>query len=65
MVNLLNLKVIIYHGPNREKNPQVLASHDIVLTTYAIVGREVGMGSQESPDEPAVDDVSVTKLKFQ
>ncbi|XP_076952691.1 helicase-like transcription factor CHR28 isoform X2 [Bidens hawaiensis] len=35
------LEVLIYHGGNRTKNPAELASYDVVLTTYAIVGKEV------------------------
>ncbi|XP_076882624.1 helicase-like transcription factor CHR28 [Bidens hawaiensis] len=35
------LEVLIYHGGSRTKNPAELASYDVVLTTYAIVGKEV------------------------
>ncbi|XP_014667810.1 PREDICTED: transcription termination factor 2-like [Priapulus caudatus] len=50
------LKVLLYHGPNREKSVRMIASHDVVLTTYTIVGREVGRGQQESADDPAQDE---------
>ncbi|GAB1608843.1 transcription termination factor 2-like [Argonauta hians] len=36
------VSVVIYHGPHRERNINRLASKDIVLTTYRIVGMEVG-----------------------
>ncbi|KAK3610427.1 hypothetical protein CHS0354_016603 [Potamilus streckersoni] len=36
------LRVNLYHGPNREGNPLKLASYDVVLTTYNLVGKEVG-----------------------
>ncbi|CAH1783191.1 unnamed protein product [Owenia fusiformis] len=37
------LKVILYHGPNREPDINKLAESDVVLTTYSIVSREVGI----------------------
>lgn len=33
-------KVVIYHGQNRDKNASWLAEHDIIITTYSIVGME-------------------------
>ncbi|KAL8139848.1 hypothetical protein V2J09_005869 [Rumex salicifolius] len=35
------LRVLIYHGNKRTKNPLELAKYDVVLTTYAIVANEV------------------------
>ncbi|KAL8153806.1 hypothetical protein V2J09_011566 [Rumex salicifolius] len=35
------LKVLVYHGSNRTKDPSNLATYDVVLTTYAIVTNEV------------------------
>ncbi|KAM2658221.1 hypothetical protein EV2_020960 [Malus domestica] len=43
------LRVLIYHGGSRTKNPEELASYDVILTTYAIVTNEV-------PKQPLVDD---------
>lgn len=33
-------KIVIYHGQNRDKNASRLAEHDIIITTYSIVGME-------------------------
>lgn len=35
------LSVLVYHGANRIRNPEELASYGVVLTTYAIVAMEV------------------------
>ncbi|XP_022018166.1 helicase-like transcription factor CHR28 isoform X2 [Helianthus annuus] len=43
------LSVLVYHGPNRTKDPCELAKYDVVLTTYAIVSMEV-------PKQPLVDE---------
>jgi SWI/SNF-related matrix-associated actin-dependent regulator of chromatin subfamily A3 len=32
------LKVLIYHGPNRSTNAGYIAKHDVVITTYNIIG---------------------------
>lgn len=32
-----SLSVYIYHGPSREQNPAILASYDVVITTYNIL----------------------------
>lgn len=45
----VKLSVLVYHGGARTKDPQELAKHDIVLTTYSIVSNEV-------PRQPLVDD---------
>lgn len=47
--NKARLSVLIYHGPNRTKDPCELAKYDVVLTTYAIVSMEV-------PKQPLVDE---------
>lgn len=31
------LKVLVYHGQNRSNNEQELISHDVILTTYAVL----------------------------
>lgn len=43
------LKVLIYHGGTRTKDPSQLAAYDVVLTTYALVANEV-------PKQPVVDE---------
>uniref|UniRef100_A0A8C5BM89 Transcription termination factor 2 n=1 Tax=Gadus morhua TaxID=8049 RepID=A0A8C5BM89_GADMO len=35
------LSVYLYHGPNRQKNAALLASHDVVVTTYSLVSKEI------------------------
>ncbi|XP_071090765.1 transcription termination factor 2-like [Haliotis cracherodii] len=50
------LKVEVYHGANRERNILKLAKNDVVLTTYNIVSKEVGVVKGESADEPVTDD---------
>lgn len=35
------LSVYLYHGPNREKSAKLLADHDVVVTTYSLVSKEV------------------------
>ncbi|CAG5131816.1 unnamed protein product, partial [Candidula unifasciata] len=46
------LKFLVYHGPNREKNIRKLIDSDIVLTTYSIVGKEVGSDDTENAEDP-------------
>ncbi|PNW72987.1 hypothetical protein CHLRE_14g614400v5 [Chlamydomonas reinhardtii] len=36
-----NLKVYQYHGPERSSSPAVLCAQDVVLTSYAVLGREL------------------------
>nr|XP_017227107.1 PREDICTED: helicase-like transcription factor CHR28 [Daucus carota subsp. sativus] len=45
----VSLKVLIYHGSNRIKDPDELAAYDVVLTTYALVANEV-------PKQPVVNE---------
>uniref|UniRef100_A0A8D3CVV0 Transcription termination factor 2 n=1 Tax=Scophthalmus maximus TaxID=52904 RepID=A0A8D3CVV0_SCOMX len=35
------LTVCLYHGPNRERSAEVLADHDVVVTTYSLVSKEI------------------------
>ncbi|XP_061143817.1 transcription termination factor 2 isoform X1 [Syngnathus typhle] len=44
------LSVYLYHGPDRKKNARMLAQHDVVVTTYALVSRETP--SQKEVDKP-------------
>ncbi|KAG1654624.1 Transcription termination factor 2 [Nymphon striatum] len=43
------LKVLIYHGPSRERNIQRIVGHDVVITTYNIVSKEVGVVDKVKP----------------
>ncbi|XP_076317291.1 transcription termination factor 2-like isoform X6 [Tachypleus tridentatus] len=45
------LKVLLYHGSNREKCVSRLASCDIVITTYNLVSLEVGSGKEDKKNE--------------
>lgn len=45
------LSVYLYHGPNRQKNAAILASHDVVVTTYSLVSKEIPV--QEDPEKPS------------
>uniref|UniRef100_A0A914XWQ2 Helicase ATP-binding domain-containing protein n=1 Tax=Panagrolaimus superbus TaxID=310955 RepID=A0A914XWQ2_9BILA len=36
------LKVYVFHGPRRERDPMVLARNDIVITTYNTISSELG-----------------------
>ncbi|XP_048745647.2 transcription termination factor 2-like isoform X3 [Ostrea edulis] len=49
------LQVLMYHGQNREKNVHRLSDNDIVLTTYTLVGKEVGTVNVDA-DAPAKDE---------
>ncbi|XP_074643058.1 transcription termination factor 2-like [Tubulanus polymorphus] len=55
------LKVLVYHGPKRDKDPRMIAKHDVVLTTYSIIGKEVGAptgidGKKASAEESVKDE---------
>ncbi|XP_060090592.1 transcription termination factor 2 isoform X2 [Heteronotia binoei] len=47
-VNNGNLRVCLYHGPNRNKNATVLSGYDIVITTYSILGKEIPTHKEEA-----------------
>ncbi|KAM8977775.1 transcription termination factor 2 [Pelodytes ibericus] len=49
-----NLRVYLYHGPNREKDSKVLAQYDIVVTTYSLLSKEIPVKKGEG-DVPAKD----------
>ncbi|KAM3607958.1 uncharacterized protein V6R79_016899 [Siganus canaliculatus] len=51
------LTVYLYHGPNREKSAKVLAEHDVVVTTYSLVSKEVPVQKEdaEKPSKDATD----------
>ncbi|OAF69327.1 hypothetical protein A3Q56_02940, partial [Intoshia linei] len=42
----LKLKIMHHHGPNREKNAFVIASYDVVITTYGIVSSEINLSKK-------------------
>uniref|UniRef100_A0A3Q2Z7C8 Transcription termination factor 2 n=1 Tax=Hippocampus comes TaxID=109280 RepID=A0A3Q2Z7C8_HIPCM len=53
------LSVYLYHGPDRNKNARVLAQHDVVVTTYALVSREApGQKEADQPNKEAKDAVA-------
>lgn len=66
-----NLSVLIYHGSNRTKDPDELAKHDVVLTTYSIVSMEVpkqDLGDdyeevERNPDDSGLIDSFTLKKK--
>ncbi|XP_045139666.1 transcription termination factor 2 isoform X2 [Echinops telfairi] len=41
------LRIYLYHGPNRDQRARVLASYDIVITTYSLLAKEVPTKKQE------------------
>ncbi|KAK9063856.1 hypothetical protein SSX86_017728 [Deinandra increscens subsp. villosa] len=45
------LEVLVYHGGSRTKDPVELARYDVVLTTYAIVAKEVPTKLFDEEDE--------------
>ncbi|XP_064631066.1 transcription termination factor 2-like [Lineus longissimus] len=56
------LKVCLYHGQNREKDVMKLAKCDVVLTTYSLVGREVGALKDKAATEEAVKEEQVDDM---
>ncbi|KAF2722875.1 hypothetical protein K431DRAFT_283387 [Polychaeton citri CBS 116435] len=42
------LKVYAYHGSNRQQDPEVLAKHDVVLTTYNTAAAEFNDGNRQT-----------------
>lgn len=41
------LRVYLYHGPNRDQNAKVLSMYDIVITTYSLLAKEIPTKEQE------------------
>lgn len=58
------LKFLVYHGPNREKSIQRLIDNDIVLTTYTLVSKEVGVDKTENAEAPAQDGADVAQSEL-
>ncbi|XP_014029551.2 transcription termination factor 2 isoform X1 [Salmo salar] len=48
------LSIYLYHGPNRQKNAKVLAEHDVVVTTYSLVSKEIPV-QKEDAEKPSKD----------
>ncbi|KAM3862187.1 transcription termination factor 2 [Diretmus argenteus] len=48
------LSVYLYHGPNRQKSARVLAEHDVVVTTYSLVSKEIPV-QKEDAEHPSKD----------
>ncbi|KAJ8013108.1 hypothetical protein DPEC_G00049860 [Dallia pectoralis] len=52
------LTIYLYHGPNRQRNAKVLAEHDVVVTTYSLVSKEVPVQKDEA-EKPSMDSEKV------
>nr|XP_033799299.1 transcription termination factor 2 isoform X2 [Geotrypetes seraphini] len=54
------LRVYLYHGPNREKDSQLLSGYDIVVTTYKLAAMEIPVqkGEGKSPARDLGEDGS-------
>ncbi|XP_052004348.1 transcription termination factor 2 isoform X1 [Xyrauchen texanus] len=46
------LSVCLYHGPNRQRSASILAEHDVVITTYSLVSKEVPV-QKEDAEKPS------------
>jgi SNF2 family DNA or RNA helicase len=46
------LKVCVHHGPQRSKDPKVLAKYDVVITTYQILVSEFGNSNPDPTKGP-------------
>lgn len=60
------MKVYVFHGPKREKDPRMLARNDIVITTYNTISSELGEEKSKSDDEDSdnfIDDKWYSKKK--
>ncbi|NXK50565.1 TTF2 factor, partial [Chauna torquata] len=53
-VGSAELRVYLYHGPNRDKHAEVLSEYDVVVTTYSLLSKEVPT-SKEEGEVPAED----------
>lgn len=49
-----NVKVCVHHGPQRTKDPKVLAKYDVVITTYQILVSEHGNSHEDPSKHPQV-----------
>uniref|UniRef100_A0A8C2D2B5 Transcription termination factor 2 n=1 Tax=Cyprinus carpio TaxID=7962 RepID=A0A8C2D2B5_CYPCA len=46
------LSVYLYHGPNRQRSSSILAEHDVVITTYSLVSKEIPVQKEDASDLP-------------
>ncbi|KAG7286620.1 hypothetical protein NEMBOFW57_008931 [Staphylotrichum longicolle] len=46
------LRVYVHHGPQRSKDPKVIAKHDVVITTYQILVSEHGNSNPDPTKGP-------------
>ena len=44
-------RILVYHGPNREKDLAVIQSHHVVITTFDIVALEYSDETDENREE--------------
>ncbi|XP_061923410.1 transcription termination factor 2 [Entelurus aequoreus] len=51
------LTVYLYHGPDRKKCARVLAAHDVVVTTYALVSKEAPEPKEAEKPQQGADHV--------
>uniref|UniRef100_A0A8C7X8N9 Transcription termination factor 2 n=1 Tax=Oryzias sinensis TaxID=183150 RepID=A0A8C7X8N9_9TELE len=47
-VKSCRLTVYLYHGTNRQKSAKVLADHDVVVTTYSLVSKEIQVQKEDA-----------------
>uniref|UniRef100_A0A8C7CFY2 Transcription termination factor 2 n=1 Tax=Oncorhynchus kisutch TaxID=8019 RepID=A0A8C7CFY2_ONCKI len=55
------LSIYLYHGPNRQKNAKVLAEHDVVVTTYSLVSKEIPVPKDDA-EKPSKDPEDVVRI---
>ncbi|KAI5106980.1 transcription termination factor 2, partial [Silurus meridionalis] len=48
------LSVYLHHGPNRQRSASILAEHDVVITTYSLVSKEIPV-QKEDAEKPSQD----------
>uniref|UniRef100_A0A3P9JC95 Transcription termination factor 2 n=1 Tax=Oryzias latipes TaxID=8090 RepID=A0A3P9JC95_ORYLA len=53
-VKSCRLTVYLYHGTNRQKSAKVLADHDVVVTTYSLVSKEIQVQTEDA-NNPSKD----------
>jgi len=46
-----SFRIMVYHGPNREKDLEIIQSHHIVITTFDIVALEYSDENEENREE--------------
>ncbi|XP_061782098.1 transcription termination factor 2 isoform X2 [Nerophis lumbriciformis] len=56
-VKVGKLTVYLYHGPNRKKCARVLAAHDVVVTTYALISKEAPDPKEAEKPQQGADHV--------